>query len=32
MKTPENFMEYLAAHRDCTEEILDYARMQTQRI
>jgi len=29
MKTPENFMEYLAAHRDCTEEILDYARMQT---
>ena len=29
MKTPENFMEYLAAHRDCSEEILDYARMQT---
>lgn len=22
-------MEYLAAHRDCSEEILDYARMQT---
>ena len=29
MKTPENFMEYLAAHRDCNEEILDYARMLT---
>jgi probable DNA metabolism protein len=29
MKTPENFMEYLAAHRDCTEEILDYAAMLT---
>jgi len=23
-------MEYLAAHRDCTEEILDYARMLSQ--
>ena len=30
MKTPENFMEYLAAHRDCTEEIMDYARMLSQ--
>ena len=29
MKTPENFMEYLAAHRDCSDEILDYARMLT---
>jgi len=27
MKTPENFIQYLAAHRDCTEEIMDYARM-----
>lgn len=27
MKTPENFMEYLAAHRDCSDEILEYARM-----
>jgi probable DNA metabolism protein len=27
MKTPENFMEYLSAHRDCTEELLDDARM-----
>jgi probable DNA metabolism protein len=27
MKTPENFMDYLAAHRDCNDEIIDYARM-----
>ncbi len=30
MKTPENFIQYLAAHRDCTEEIMDYARMLSQ--
>ncbi|MBN2251107.1 MAG: DUF4130 domain-containing protein [Candidatus Altiarchaeota archaeon] len=27
MKTPKNFMDYLKAHRDCTEETLEYANM-----